>query len=405
MLEVDRITKEEEVKMKRNFVWYMCIGILTLLVAVAIHAGGSKEESAPAPEVEEREMPVPMEIEMGEIKTRGPEGQVPLWYTDISLTEAEKEIIRKGKNGKKYVIAYDQLNVSEFDDAIGFAIDYMAEDLNMEYIHTYNRFDASVQKDNVETILAKKPDIIAAVSVDPVVSGEAFRRAAELGVTLVFCSVKAPLEWGTEYNGGLVFYDLIGFGPLLAEELNTVLNGNGEVGIVYHQANFFITNQRDQGFEDALDRYPGLTIADKRPTGNTIQDTEAIVSAMITKNPEIDGIYLPWQEHVMPAISALRAANREDIKIVTQDIGKTTALEMIRGDNLAMMTQCMAWQYGVTVTEMGCYAILGKEIPAECIIVPGLASTWETIDQVWPRVFNTPLPEELQSSLDRRRAK
>ena len=403
MLETDVLPTKEGVEMKKKHALCLFVGLAVLLVAFAGYGGGSKKEAEPGPKVEE--MPVPMEIKMGEIKTRGPEGQVPLWYTEISLTEAEKEIIRKGKNGRKYVIAYDQLNVSEFDDAIGFAIDYMAEELNMEYIHTYNRFDASVQKDNVETILAKKPDIIAAVSVDPVVSGEAFRRAADMGVTLVFCSVKAPLEWGTKYNGGLVFYDLIGFGPLLAEELNKVLGGKGEVGIVFHQANFFITNQRDQGFEDALKKYPGLKIVDKRPTGNTIQDTEAIVSAMITKHPDVDGIYLPWQEHVMPAISALRAADREDIKIVTQDIGKTTALEMIRGDNIAMMTQCMAWQYGVTVTEMGCYAILGKEIPAECIIVPGLASTWKTIDQVWPRVFNTPLPKELQEVLDKKRAK
>jgi ribose transport system substrate-binding protein len=309
------------------------------------------------------------------------------------------------KNGKPYVIAYDQLNVSEFDDTIGFAIDHMAKELNMEYIHTYNRFDASVQKDNIETIMAKDPDIIAAVSVDPVISGEAFRKAAARGVTLVFCSVKAPLEWGKQYQGGLVFYDLIGFGPMLAKELNQVLGGTGEIGHVYHEANFFITNQRDQGFKYALKPYPGLKIVDERPTGNTINDTEAIVAAMITKNPKLDGIYLPWQEHVMPAISALRAADREDIKIVTNDIGKTTALEMIRGDNIAMMTQCMAWQYGVTVTEMGLYAILGKEIPAEAIIVPGLGATWQTIDQVWPQVFNWPLPPELNEALEKRQAK
>jgi ribose transport system substrate-binding protein len=345
------------------------------------------------------------EVPLGDIKTRGPEGQVPLWYTSIKLTEEEKAKIRKGKNGKKYVIAYDQLNVSEFDDTIGFAIDAMARDLNMEYIHTYNRFDATVQKDNVETILAKNPDIIAAVSVDPTVSGAAFKTAAERGVALIFCSVKAPLKWESEYKGGLVFYDLIGFGPMLAKQLNTALGGKGAIGYVYHQANFFITNQRDQGFKDALKSYPGLTIVDERPTGNTMNDTEGIVSAMITKHPEIKGIYLPWQEHVMPAISALRAANRKDIKIVTGDIGKTTALEMITGDNLVMMTQCTAWQYGITVTEMGVYSILGKKIPAECIIVPGLGATWETIDKVWPQVFHQPLPDELKAALEKRKAR
>jgi ribose transport system substrate-binding protein len=341
---------------------------------------------------------------LGVIKTRGPEGQVPLWYTAITLTDSEKQQIRKGKDGKKFIIAYDQLNVSEFDDTIGFAIEAMAKDLGMEYIHTYNRFDASVQKDNVETILAKNPNVIASVSVDPTISTSAFKKAADRGVAVIFCSVKAPMKWGSEYKGGLVFYDLIGFGPMLAKELNNSMGGKGAVGIVFHQANFFITNQRDQGFKDALKAYPGLTVVDERPTGNTMNDTEGIISAMITKHPEIKGIYLPWQEHVMPAISALRAAGRTDIKIVTGDIGKTTALEMITGKNLVMMTQCMAWQYGVTVTEMGCYTILGKKIPAECIIVPGLGATWKTIDQVWPQVFHQPLPPDLKTALDKRRA-
>jgi ribose transport system substrate-binding protein len=191
---------------------------------------------------------------------------------------------------------------------------------------------------------------------------------------------------------------------MLAKELNNAMGGKGAVGYVFHQANFFITNQRDQGFKDALKAYPGLKIVDERPTGNTMNDTEGIVAAMITKHPEIKGIYLPWQEHVMPAISALRAAGRTDIKIVTGDIGKTTALEMITGKNLVMMTQCAAWQYGVTVTEMGCYAILGKKIPAECIIVPGLGATWKTIDKVWPQVFHQALPPDLQDALDKRRA-
>ncbi len=381
----------------------MLVLALILLCSAVAFAGGTKEPGKKGGEAELSQEPA--SVPLGEIKTRGPEGQVPLWYTAISLTEDEKAKIRKGHDGKKYVIAYDQLNVSEFDDTIGFAIDAMAKDLNMEYIHTYNRFDASVQKDNVETILAKNPDIIAAVSVDPTVSGAAFKKAAERGVTLVFCSVKAPLKWETEYKGGLVFYDLVGFGPLLAKQLNTALNGKGAVGYVFHQANFFITNQRDQGFKDALKAYPGLTIVDERPTGNTMNDTEGIVSAMITKHPEIKGIYLPWQEHVMPAIRALRAANRNDIKIVTQDIGKTTALEMITGNSLIMMTQCMAWQYGVTVTEMGLYPILGKKIPAECIIVPGLGATWQSIDKVWAQVFHQDLPPELKDALQKRKAR
>ena len=275
---------------------------------------------------------------------------------------------------------------AKLDDTIGFAIDAMAKDLGMEYIHTYNRFDASVQKDNVETILAKNPNVIAAVSVDPTISTSAFKKAADRALHWLLCQRESTPEVGIRVQGGARFLRPYRIRADAGEGAQQQRHGGKRRGgIVFHQANFFITNQRDQGFKDALKAYPGLKIVDERPTGNTMNDTEGIVAAIITKHPEIKGIYLPWQEHVMPAISALRAAGRTDIKIVTGDIGKTTALEMITGKNLVMMTQCAAWQYGITVTEMGCYAILGKKIPAECIIVPGLGATWKTIDKVWPR--------------------
>lgn len=335
------------------------------------------------------------EEELGEITTIGPEGQVPIWYTEIKLTSEEREKVKK----MGLTIAYDQLNISEFDDTIGFAIEDMAKKLNMKYIWTYNRMDAAVQKDNIETILAAKPDIVAAVSIDPVVSTVAFKEAIDQGAVCIFCSCKADLKWPDEYTGGLVFYDLVGFAPTLASALNDALGGRGNVGYLYHEANFFITNQRDQGFKNALKEYPGLKMVAEEPWSGNPADAEGVVSAMITKHPEINGIYLPWQEAAMPAISALRAAGRTDIKIVTNDIGSTTALEMITGDNIVMMSQCDAWQYGVTVVEMGLYAILGKEIPAECIIVPGRTATKENIEEVWPKIYNEPLPTLLKAAL------
>lgn len=331
-------------------------------------------------------------------ETRGPEGQIPIWYDEIKLTDAEKEQIRRGN----YVIGYDKLAASEFDDTIGRAMEWYAEQLNMRYIETFNRLDAAVQKENVENLLAAGAKAIAAVSVDPVVSGEAFRSASNRGVGVVFASNKAPLKWGTDYTGALVFYDLAGFGPVLAEALNGALKGKGEIGYVYHEANFFITNQRDQGFRKALAKYPGLRVVDERPWSGNPADAEAVVAAMITAHPEIDGIYLPWQEAVMPAIAALRAAGRQSVKIVSNDVGEITALEMARGDNIVMLTQCEAWQYGVTATEVAAYVLLKKKIPAEAIMVPGHGVTRANLREVWPKLFNTALPKTIDEALRKR---
>lgn len=402
--------------MRKTLLWLVIL-VITVSMIMAFSFGGCKKaEEVAAPAEEEIEEVVEevteeevveeaavettegLALELGETTTRGPKGQIPIWYNKISLTEEEKEQVKK----MGLAIAYDQLNISNFDDTIGFAIDEYAKELNMKYLWSYNQFDAAIQKENVETLLAANPDIIAAVSVDPVVSTAAFKEASQQGVSIVFCSIPAELAWPDEYTG-LVFYDFVGFGPELAKALNEALGGVGNIGYVYHEADFFITNQRDQGFKDALAKYPGLKLVVEAPIGGVAAEVEEVVSAMITKNPEINGIYLPWQELVPPALSALRALDRMDIKVVTNDLGETTALEMIQGDTLIMMTQCDAHQYGRTVLEVGLYPILGKTVPAEAIMVPGYTITRDSLEEVWPIVFNEPLPNDLKAALEARK--
>jgi len=337
------------------------------------------------------------EEKLGKIRTRGPQGQIPVWYTQITLSEQEKARIREGH----YRVAYDQATPNEFNDVIGKAIKYRCEELGMEFVaHTLNNLDPAKQKENIESILALHPNIIVALSVDPVTTRDVFKRAAEQGVILVFASNKpANFKWGEDYTGGLVIFDFYEFGHFLAQELNKALNGKGKIGYVYHEANFFITNQRDRGFKEALREFPGLKIVAEAPWSGNPADIETVVNAMIMRHPEINGLYIPWSEGALGAASALRAAGRPDIKIVTHDIGKDVALEMIKGKNIVALTQCKAWQYGLTAVDMGCYGILGKELPAECILIPGLVATKENIEEVWPQVFHEPLPPDLQKYL------
>jgi len=232
------------------------------------------------------------------------------------------------------------------------------------------------------------------------VSRDIFKKAADQGVKLVFASNKpGDFEWKKDYNGALVIFDFNKFGAFLAEELNKALNGKGKVGYLFHDADFFITNQRDQGFKEALKNYPGLEIVAEVPWSGNPDDAETSVSAMMTKNPEITGVYVTWAAGAMAAVSALRAANRPDVKVVTNDLEATAALEMIKGNNIVGLTQCKAWQYGLTAAEIGIYAMLGKEIPAECILIPGLVATQNNVEQVWKEVFNEELPDQLKQEL------
>jgi ribose transport system substrate-binding protein len=171
---------------------------------------------------------------------------------------------------------------------------------------------------------------------------------------------------------------------------------------VYHDANFFITNIRDNGFKEATKKYPGFEIVYEAPWSGMEKDAEDVVNAMMLKHPEINAIYLSWQEALMPTISVLNSIGRNDVKIVVNDLNANAALAMVKNDNVLMICQPASWDYGVAIALMGAYTMIGKPLPAECVVVPGLAATRDTLEEVWQRCFNAPLPTEVKKELYKR---
>jgi ribose transport system substrate-binding protein len=207
------------------------------------------------------------------------------------------------------------------------------------------------------------------------------------------------LKWKTEYKGGLVFWDLAGLGPQMAEILNKALGGKGKVGWVYHDANFFITNIRDNSFKAAIQKYPGFQVVAEAPWSGMESEAQDVVNAMMLKHPEINAIYLSWQEALMPTISVLNSMGRDDVKIVVNDLNATAAMELIKNPNVLAVAQPASWDYGVAIAMIGCYTLLNKPLPAECVVVPGLVATKDNLETVWQQCFNADLPTNLKMAL------
>ena len=62
--------------------------------------------------------------------------------------------------------------------------------------------------------------------------------------------------------------------------------------MVYYDANFAPTNQRDEGFRDAMKNYPDIEIVTEQ--GFTDESAAEQGDAILTQFPNIDGIYASW---------------------------------------------------------------------------------------------------------------
>ena len=112
------------------------------------------------------------------------------------------------------------------------------------------------------------------------------------------------------------------------------LGSKGEIGLVFHAADFFVTKQRYDAFKKTItDNYPDIKIVAEQGIGGPdfTGDAEKAASAMLTANPTINGIWAVWDVPAEGVISAARAAGRDDLIITTIDLGENVAINIAQG--------------------------------------------------------------------------
>jgi ribose transport system substrate-binding protein len=361
--------------MKRGVVLALMAAVLFALFAGNLWAAGEPESRT--------------KLEV--TSTRGPQGEEPAWYTELKLSDAEKAKVRQGH----YKAAYLMHTTSDFTNALMAGAKEVFNDLNIDLVVTTDaEMDPTKQKTDVETALALKPDIILTLVIDPVAGAEAFRPAVEAGVKLVFMSnLPQGYVQGKDYVG-IVTDDLYGMGKAAAEMLADALGGKGNVAWIYHDASYYVTNQRDNAFKTVIENnYKNMKIIAQRGLANPA-DAESIASAIITQHPEVNGFYVPWDTPAEGVVAACRAARRPDIKIVTLDLGANNALDMAKGGNVVGIAADLAYMLGYSKAMLGAYGVLGKKAPA-FVIVPAIKVTKDNVVQGWRESLHTDPPSEL----------
>lgn len=331
----------------------------------------------------------------GQPVTQGPNGEPASPSSEIVLSDDEVAQVKDA--GCTAALVWHL--ASAFTDAVSKGARETFEALGIEVIsETEAGFDPAQQANDVETVLAQDPDIILTLVVDTDSGAVAFRPAVDAGVQLVLLSnVPKGYVQGEDYVG-LVTDDLAAMGIAAADLMADALGGSGQIGYIFHDAAYYVTNQRDQAFKAWIENnYPDIQIVDEQ--GTTGGDAEAIASAMLTRNPDLNGIYTPWSAGPGDgALAALRAAGASDVALVTMDLDTNVSLDMVEGGNVVGIATDEAYEIGRAMATEGAYGLLGKAAPP-FVIVPGFGATADNIVEAYQRSLKIDPPQEVLDAL------
>ena len=320
--------------------------------------------------------------------TTGPNGETATPAAEMTLTPDEVAKIREGD----YTAALVWHEMSEYTRAVDRGARDEFADLGIEVVaQTDAGFDAARQQSDVETVLARRPSIILSLPVDPTSAAAVFRPALEAGVKLAFVdNSPAGFEHGRDY-AAVVSDDLFQMGKKAADAMAAALGGKGKVGYIYHDADFYVTNQRDGAFKATIEAdYPDMEIVAEQGMADPAR-SEEIAQALLTQNPDLDGIYVTWAEPALSVLAALKAAGNSHTKIVTLDLNEPAALDMVQGGNFVAIVADEAYEIGRTAARAAAAALIGKEA-APFLVVDSLAVTKDSVAEGWQRSLHTDAP-------------
>jgi ribose transport system substrate-binding protein len=331
--------------------------------------------------------------------SKGPNGETPAPANAVTLTPEEIGKIKEQKPKAAIVMHYagndwSQAQVAGLKEQFG--------KLGIEIIAVTDAgFKPEKQVADIETVLAQKPNIIVSIPTDPVSTADAYRKAAEQGVKLVFMdNVPKGLTAGKEYVS-VVSADNYGNGVAAAHLMAKALKGKGKIGLVFHAADFFVTRQRLDGFKNTIqENYPDIKIVGEQGIGGPdfTGDADKAASALLTSNRDLNGIWAVWDVPAEGVISAARAAGKDNLVITTCDLGQNVAIDMAQDGFVKGLGAQRPFDQGVTEALLAGYGVLGKQAPAY-IALPALPVTRENLLQAWNQVYHQEAPETVKSSM------
>src|SRR3984957_8863627 len=173
--------------------------------------------------------------------------------------------------------------------------------------------------------------------------------------------------------------DNFGNGVAAAHLMAKALGGKGDIGLVFHAADFFVTHQRYEGFKKTIqEEYPDVK--------------------NVPEHPRIKGIWAVCDVPAEGVMSAARAAGRDDLIVVNEDLGENVAIAMAKGEFIKGIASQRPYDQGLTEAKLAAYALIGKPALAY-VALPAAPITRDTLLDTWKEIYHEAPTDKIMKSM------
>lgn len=254
------------------------------------------------------------------------------------------------------------------------------------------RYSADIQTAALKRLIAREPDAIISIPIGNAAPAGPHLAVTRAGITLVLMD-NAPTGMlaGRDY-ASVVSADNFGLGEVAARGLSPWIPEGGTASVVTFRLDFFATNERELAFRKWFREHrPDVRLHQVEFDDPATAGVEVIDD--IADHPEIDGLFVAWDEPAIGVIAAMRERGI-DLPITTTDLGNAAAVELARGGMIKGIGAQQPYDQGAAEVIVAILALLGRE-PPPWVALPATAVTRDNVLQAYQATWHAPPPPDL----------
>jgi ribose transport system substrate-binding protein len=248
--------------------------------------------------------------------------------------------------------------------------------------------DSAAQADQIETLIASKPDALVVLPNE----GEALTPVALKAMAAGIPVVNVDREF-TEPGAyrTLITGDNYGIGYQAGTYFADQLKCNGNVAEIQGIAGISVTEDRSQGFKDAIQRLckDGIKIVASQPADFLPDKGLSVMENILQAQKDLDAVYTHDDDMAEGVVAAIENANRQDEMFLTGAGGSKAAMDRIKAGGLYRATFLYNPSMSSSAINLarliangaGMQDLAEPEVPSK-ITVPATTVTKENVDQV-----------------------
>jgi ribose transport system substrate-binding protein len=243
----------------------------------------------------------------------------------------------QGVAGDEFYISM-QCGIQEAAQAANFTVDVQGPE----------KFDPTLQKPIIDSVVAKKPDVLLVAPTDVTAMQAPLKAAADAGikVVLVDTTLEDPSIAVSEISS-----DNEGGGKAAFDAIKQLSPNGGKVLVISTDPGVSTVDARAKGFKDAVAADSTFQDLGVQYSHNEPSEAAQLVTAALQKDPDIVGIFATNLFSAEGSATGLRQAGKqEQVKIVGFDAGPAQVKALKEGTVQALIAQQPATigQDGVT---------------------------------------------------------